>query len=93
MTELKKIISYNIEDNNTFHLLKFYLPEVSKDDITLEVKSGRLQVSAGERTQEIKINSHLQENGSEDILAKYDNEVLYVTVPKENHSSRLINIL
>ncbi len=91
------LIDYKISDEETHYVVKFYTPGFKKDELTLEVKDGRLKLNATseiqEKMQEIKIATGVPGDVYDNILAKYQDGVLYVTIPKANYGSKNIEII
>lgn len=91
------LIDYKVSDEETHYLLKFYTPGFKKDELTLEVVDGRLKVIAesesSKKIQEIKIAVDVPGDAYDNILAKYEDGVLHVSVPKANYGSKSIEII
>lgn len=91
------LIDYKVSDEDTHYVIKFYTPGFKKDELNLEVKDGRLKLSAKteskERFQEIKISTNVAGDAYDNILAKYEDGILYVTVPKTRYGSKNIEIM
>jgi HSP20 family molecular chaperone IbpA len=94
-TVASSLIKYDIKDKDTFFLLKFYTPGIKKDDLCLKMCQGRLSlvIEKEKSAQEIKVNTNMPQESAGNILAKYEDGVLTVTVPKTNHDARIIEIM
>ncbi len=85
----------DMRDLSTHYLLNFDLPGISKDDVKVEIKDGRLSVS-GERRSEVKEGDYTeksygkfermmtlpQDANEGDIQAHFENGVLSLAIPK-----------
>ena len=100
----------DIQDNQNEYVVEAHLPGVNKDEISLELDEGRLIISVErqEKIDDQKKNYvhresryssmsrtvYLRDSLDEDVKAKLDNGVLYISVPKQKVSknSRIIEI-
>lgn len=99
--------AYEVNDKGEHYMMSFDLPGLNKDDISIEVKNGKLHVS-GERRSENKEGDYSEKvYGSferilslpegvneEDLQARYEDGVLLIAVPKavEKEKSKKIEI-
>ena len=90
----KKLIKYDISHGVDSYTVKFSTPGVKKEDLELKVIEGRLRldISNSEYAQEVKINSNIKESSANSINAKYEDGILYVTVPNDNFEPMFIKI-
>ncbi|KFZ37995.1 hypothetical protein HR45_05645 [Shewanella mangrovi] len=87
----------DISEDKENYLLKVELPEISKDDITLNIENGYLVLTGERKHEHTDDKQHMSErfygtfvrrfalpdNVKEDAIdAKFDNGMLYLTLPK-----------
>ena len=98
----------DVQENEKEYLVEAELPGVDKDEISLSLVEGRLQISINkeERVEEdnknyihrerryssMCRNIYLADSDSENIKAKLDNGLLTITIPKKPSTDNSIKI-
>ncbi len=104
---IRDTFKLDVEEKDKEYVIEAELPGVKKEEVSLEINEGHLRISIKreETIDEEKRNFvhkerryssmtrslYLKDAKSEDIKAKLDNGVLYITVPKKESDKGMTN--
>ena len=98
----KGVINYYIKENEKSIFIEMAIPGTNKKDILLTYNNGYLNIKNQPKEKEVSIwNQTFNENikigkniDSKKINAKFQNGIIYITIPKKNYkeTETIINI-